>query len=72
MKEDGPYGFNPAGPVYDDRIMDVMGRGDFDELMDFEASLCDSAAECGHRSFVMMAGALDRKAVCLRSWSTRQ
>ena len=63
MKEDGPYGFNPAGPVYDDRIMDVMGRGAFDELMDFEESLCEKAAECGHRSFVMMAGALDGKAV---------
>ena len=59
----GPYGFNPAGPVYDERIMDVMGRGAFDELLDFEDALCEKAAECGHRSFVMMAGSLDRKAV---------
>ena len=63
MTEDGPYGFHPKGPEYDDRIMDVMGRGDFDELMDFDEALCQHAAECGHRSFVMMAGALDRKAV---------
>ncbi len=63
LKDDGPYGFHPKGPEYDERIMDVMGRGDFDELMDFDEALCQHAAECGHRSFVMMAGALDGKAV---------
>lgn len=63
LKEDGPYGFDPMGPVYDERIMDVMGKGAFDELMDFDEVLCDGASECGHRSFVMLAGALDRKKV---------
>ncbi|MBR1815300.1 MAG: AmmeMemoRadiSam system protein A [Lachnospiraceae bacterium] len=60
LKEYGPYGFVEEGPVYDERIMDVMGRGDFDELLSFNESFLDTAAECGHRSFVMMAGALDR------------
>ncbi|WP_408070830.1 AmmeMemoRadiSam system protein A [Butyrivibrio sp. JL13D10] len=59
MKEDGPYGFAPEGPQYDERIMDVCGRGDFKELFEFEDGFCEKAAECGHRSFVMMAGALD-------------
>ncbi len=59
MKEDGPYGFVPEGPVYDDRIMEVMGSGDFKKLFEFEDDFCSKAAECGHRSFVMMAGALD-------------
>ena len=59
LKEEGPYGFDPNGPRYDERIMDVMGRAQFDELLDFEEAFCDRAAECGHRSFVMMAGALD-------------
>ena len=39
--------------------MDVCGRGAFGELLDFEESFCDKAAECGHRSFVIMAGVLD-------------
>lgn len=56
---EGPYGFAPEGPQYDDRIMDVMGRAAFDELFDFDESFCDKAAECGHRSFCMLAGALD-------------
>lgn len=63
LKEDGPYGFVEEGPEYDDRIMDVMGRAAFDELFDFSESFCDRAAECGHRSFLIMAGALDGKAV---------
>ena len=55
----GPYGFAPEGPVYDQRIMDVMGRAAFGELFDFDETFCDKAAECGHRSFVIMAGAFD-------------
>lgn len=63
LKADGPYGFSPDGPVYDERIMDVMGRAAFGELFDFSEDLCESAAECGHRSFVIMAGAFDGRAV---------
>jgi len=36
-----------------------MGTADFDELLDFNEDFLEQAAECGHRSFVMMAGALD-------------
>ncbi|WP_029320937.1 AmmeMemoRadiSam system protein A [Butyrivibrio sp. AE3004] len=59
MKEDGPYGFVPEGPQYDERIMDVCGKGEFKRLFEFDENFCEKAAECGHRSFVMMAGALD-------------
>ena len=59
LQEYGPYGFAPEGPQYDARIMDVCSRAAFDELFDFDDSFCDKAAECGHRSFVIMAGALD-------------
>ena len=61
LLEEGPYGFAAEGPAYDERIMDVMGRAAFDELLDFDESFCDKAAECGHRSFCIMAGALDGK-----------
>ena len=56
---EGPYGYAAEGPVYDGRIMDVMGRAAFDELLDFDESFCEKAAECGHRSFCILAGALD-------------
>lgn len=63
LKEDGPYGFQKEGPEYDSRIMKVMGAAAFDQLFDFTEEFCDKAAECGHRSFVIMAGTLDRLAV---------
>ena len=59
LQEYGPYGFAPEGPVYDERIMDVCSRADFGELFAFDEHFCEKAAECGHRSFVIMAGALD-------------
>ena len=65
----GPYGFAEDGPVYDARIMDVCGRGAFGELFDFDEAFCERAAECGHRSFVIMAGALDGRAVRAEKWS---
>ncbi len=63
LKEDGPYGYQEEGPVYDGRIMDVMGRGAFGELLEFSEDFCEKAAECGHRSFTIMAGAFDRTGV---------
>jgi AmmeMemoRadiSam system protein A/AmmeMemoRadiSam system protein B len=63
LQRHGPYGFAAEGPVYDARIMDVCGRAAFGELFDFDEAFCERAAECGHRSFVIMAGALDGLAV---------
>lgn len=60
LKENGPYGYKPEGPEYDRRIMEVMGKGDFGKLLEFPESFCEKAGECGHRSFTIMAGALDR------------
>ncbi len=59
LKEDGPYGFAPEGPVYDEKIMDAMARASFGELFRFDPDFCESAGECGHRSFVIMAGCFD-------------
>lgn len=61
MKEDGPYGFVPEGPDYDERIMEDMGDGAFDRLFSYDEGFLRCASECGHRSFLMMAGALDGK-----------
>ena len=63
LQPHGPYGFAPEGPQYDARIMDVCARAAFGELFDFSEEFCEKAAECGHRSIVMMAGALDGLAV---------
>lgn len=62
LKADGPYGYQKEGPAYDTRVMDVMGRAAFGELLSFSEDFCSRAGECGHRSFTMMAGALEAEA----------
>lgn len=63
LRGDGPYGYSVQGPEYDERIMNVMGDARFGELLDFTEDFCSKAGECGHRSFLMMAGAMDGMAV---------
>ena len=69
LQEYGPYGFAKEGPEYDERVMDVLGRGAFPELLDFDEEFLDAAAECGHRSFAIMAGALDGTEIKARAYS---
>ena len=69
LQDYGPYGFAPEGPKYDKRIMDVCSRAAFGEMFDFDENFCDKAAECGHRSFVIMAGALDGDKVIAKQYS---
>ena len=66
LKTDGPYGFAPEGPVFDDAVTQAMASGDFLRFLTMDPSLCERAAECGLRSFQMMAGALDGLAVAPR------
>lgn len=59
LKEDGPYGFNPAGPKFDRAVEGVFARGNLQELFALDPVMCENAAECGLRSFEIMAGALE-------------
>ena len=63
LRDDGPYGFAPEGPEFDRQITGAMAAGDFLQFLTMDPALCDRAAECGLRSFQMMAGALDGLAV---------
>lgn len=63
LKADGPYGCAPEGPQFDDAVTHTMASGDFLEFLTIDPALCERAAECGLRSFQVMAGALDGLAV---------
>ncbi|WP_125114858.1 AmmeMemoRadiSam system protein A [Agathobaculum sp. Marseille-P7918] len=63
LKDDGPYGFAPEGPKFDEAVTQTMASGDFLQFLMMNPALCERAAECGLRSFQMMAGALDGQAV---------
>ena len=59
LKEDGPYGFAKEGPVFDEAVTEDLGKADFLSLLTISPDLAEGAAECGLRSFWIMAGALD-------------
>ena len=63
LKADGPYGYRKEGPEYDRQVMDVMEKADFVRLLHFSEDFCEKAGECGHRSFTILAGALEKSNV---------
>jgi MEMO1 family protein len=63
QKADGPYGLHPEGPKYDEWIMKVFKSGNFGSLFTYDPNALEKAEECGHRSFCIMAGALDRQSI---------
>ncbi|MBP7223250.1 MAG: AmmeMemoRadiSam system protein B, partial [Sedimentibacter sp.] len=63
LKDAGPYGYREEGPVFDREVTRAMKTGNFLEFLKFDGDFCESAAECGLRSFIIMAGATDGKKV---------
>lgn len=59
LKDDGPYGFDPAGPAFDREFVRIVKSGTVNEFATLDANLCEDAAECGLSGFMMMAGAID-------------
>ena len=69
LTPEGPYGFAPEGPRFDKACMKYLEEGDFLKLLRMERSIYEPAAECGLRSFWMMTGALDAKALKIKKLS---
>ena len=63
LDDEGPYGYALEGPEFDKAICEIAGSADFSRLFSMDGSFCEKAGECGHRPLVVMAGALDKKAV---------
>lgn len=59
LKKGGPYGFKKEGPEFDEELIRIFETGDFDALFRFDPAFEEKAAECGLRSFQIMAGALE-------------
>lgn len=63
LKEDGPYGFAQEGVDFDREVTQAMKEGDFLKFLELDPDFCEKAAECGLRSFIIMAGALSGREV---------
>lgn len=56
---DGPYGFAAEGPEFDRRICADFAKGDLLDILAIDPGFAERAAECGLRSFQIMAGVLE-------------
>ncbi|HKL78885.1 MAG TPA: AmmeMemoRadiSam system protein A [Mobilitalea sp.] len=63
LREDGPYGFAPEGAQFDQEVTEAIKQGNFLRFLEFSPDFCEAAAECGLRSFIILAGTLSGKAV---------
>lgn len=53
------YGYKACGPEYDKKVMDIMSRAQFDELLNMKDREADEAMACAQKPFSFLAGTLD-------------
>ncbi|MEE8472021.1 MAG: AmmeMemoRadiSam system protein A [Dehalococcoidia bacterium] len=56
---ESPAGFDPEGRVFDERLVDAVGRLDVEAILDLDPRLIERAGECGLRPIVILLGALE-------------
>ena len=53
-----PAGFDPAGHVFDDAVVELLSAGDFDGLLGLDRQMIAAAGECGLRSLIALGAFL--------------
>ncbi len=61
LKEDGPYGFHPSGPKFDQKFIELLKKKDTRGILNLDPELTEEAGECGLRSFCLLLGALEQE-----------
>lgn len=56
LKQSGPYGYNPEGPVFDTAVVRALRDGDPGPLRALSQKTCDDAGECGMRPVLTLLG----------------
>ncbi len=62
LTEDAPMGLAKRGREFDSAVVRKVKEGKISELKDLDPDLIANAGECGLRSFVILAGALEGRA----------
>jgi len=61
LLNDGPYGFNPAGPKLDKTIVDAVTNKKVESLLNIDINILENGAECGLRSILFLFGVFSGK-----------
>ena len=59
LSSTGPYSYSPYGEKFDKKIVELLGKGDFKSIVNFDLELSEKAGECGLRSLMVLSGFLD-------------
>lgn len=59
LMDDGPYQFDPAGPIFDEKMITSLQNKDYYSILTMSPAIYDPAAQCGLRPIVMALGATD-------------
>jgi aromatic ring-opening dioxygenase LigB subunit len=62
LKENGPYGFNPDGPKFDEELIESLKKKDIEKILKLD-ELYPEAGECGLRSFCFLLGILEASGI---------
>lgn len=60
LSTDAPAGFNPDGKKFDNRLRELFMSKNLSGLTQLDEKLTENAAECGYRSFLILAGILQK------------
>lgn len=63
LKKDGPYGFHPSGPKFDQKFIELLKKKDTRGILNLDPELAEEAGECGLRSFCLLLGALEQEKI---------
>ncbi|MFA5020766.1 MAG: AmmeMemoRadiSam system protein B [Patescibacteria group bacterium] len=58
LSEKSPAKYNPAGKIFDEKIISLITGCDFTSLVNLDCQSTEAAAECGLRSILILAGLL--------------
>ncbi len=56
---DAPGGYSPRGKEFDQKIVELLEKKDFNGIMSLDPQLVEEAGECGYRSIIILLGALN-------------
>jgi len=59
LTRDAPAGYSPKGAGFDRELADLVARGDFGGLLEFDPHTLEEVGECGLRSFITLGAYLE-------------
>jgi len=59
LSDSGPYSYSLYGPMFDEKLVSLLKKADFESVVTFDLSLAEKAGQCALRSLMVLAGFLD-------------